>query len=114
MSRCQIKSKNLSGFASKVLAAVKRIPKGKVTTYKFLARGIGCPKAVRAVGSALKKNSTPIKIPCHRVVQSNGLIGNYFLGKRKKVLILQKEGIRIVGNKIENFSKILYQFKNKN
>jgi len=109
----KIKSKNLSDFSSKVLAAVKKIPKGKVTTYKFLAQGIGCPAAVRAVGSALNKNPALIKIPCHRVVKSNGLIGNYRLGKRKKIFLLRREGIKIVGDRIENFRKILYRFKNK-
>lgn len=83
-------------FTEKVFAVVKKIPKGKVLTYKQVATKAGSPRAFRAVGSALKTNFDQ-KIPCHRVVKSNGELGNYNRGgtpaKRK---ILLKEGVPLI------------------
>ena len=103
--------------------------KGKVITYKILANKLGT-KAYRAVGNAMNKNpysSRPRtaykkvnyclprsrshqKVPCHRVVNSNGEIGGFALGIKKKIFMLKKEGIKIKNNKIENFEKHLYRF----
>ena len=77
-------------FAEKVYAVVKKIPKGKVLTYKEVARRIGKPKAYRAVGNALNKNTNP-KVPCHRVIRSDGDIGGFARGTKKKKEILKKE-----------------------
>ncbi|MBU0574089.1 MAG: MGMT family protein, partial [Candidatus Margulisbacteria bacterium] len=65
----------LSSFRQKVLQAVAKIPRGKVSTYALIARHIGHPGAARAVGTALAKNPTPINIPCHRVICSDGRLG---------------------------------------
>jgi len=96
-------------FQEKVLNLTKNIPKGKVSTYKILANKLKT-KAYRAVGTALKNNNKPIIIPCHRVINSDGRVGNY-AGKKnnkKKVQLLKKEGIEIKNNKIEK--KYFYYF----
>jgi O-6-methylguanine DNA methyltransferase len=82
----------MPSFKSKVLKIVKKIPKGKVMTYKEIARRAGRPRAYRAVGNILNKNKNS-KIPCHRVVCSNGRLGGYNRGPKQKKLLLKKEGI---------------------
>jgi|SRR3989339_35668 len=87
------KSRNIiTKFEEKVYAAVKKIPRGEVRSYAWVARKIGKPKAARAVGNALNKNPNPIIIPCHRVIRKNGEIGGYIFGKKEKALLLEKEG----------------------
>lgn len=95
----------------KVLKMMERIPKGKVTTYKIIAEKIGT-NAYRAVGTAVKKNPYAPKIPCHRVVKSDGKIG-FYSGKggiAAKIKMLQSEGIRIEKRRIVDFEKVLYRF----
>ena len=89
----------LSGtqFQVKVWKAILTIPKGEVRTYKEIAILIGHPKAYRAVATACRKNPLPIKIPCHRVITSNGKIGDY-LGEKdspKKIALLKTEGFKV-------------------
>lgn len=77
-----------SPFQLKVWEALLKIPMGKLTTYGSLAEEINNPKASRAVGTAVGKNPVAFLIPCHRVIQSGGLIGGYRWGKsRKKAMI---------------------------
>jgi methylated-DNA-[protein]-cysteine S-methyltransferase len=79
-------------FTSRVYDVVKKIPKGKLLTYKEVAQKAGSPNAVRAVGTILSKNFNP-DIPCHRVIRSDGKIGNYNRGGQEaKRSILIKEG----------------------
>ncbi len=78
-------------FKEKVQDIVKKIPKGKMLTYKEVATEAGSPGASRAVGSILKKNYDPA-IPCHRVIRSDGLTGEYNRGRDKKISLLIKEG----------------------
>ena len=78
-------------FKTKIYNIVKEIPKGKTLTYKEVAVRAGHPKAYRAVGNVLNKNISK-SIPCHRVIRSDGKIGGYRDGSRKKVEILQREG----------------------
>lgn len=99
---------NLTEFEKDVFGAVKKIPKGRVMTYKGIARKIGCSKAVRAVGNALNKNPWPIKIPCHKVVKSDGSIGGYKSGAKKKIKLLCDEGVEVKNNKVVDFDKVLY------
>jgi len=82
-------------FSQKVYEVVKKIPKGKVLTYKEVARRAGNMNASRAVGNILHNNHNP-KIPCHRVVCSDGKIGGYNRGSKKKQEILKSEGINIL------------------
>ena len=84
-------------FQVKVWKAIAKIPKGEVRTYKQLAKAIKKPKAIRAVANACGKNPYPIKIPCHRVVGSNGYLGGYSGkgGIKQKKTLLKKEGVKI-------------------
>jgi O-6-methylguanine DNA methyltransferase len=81
-------------FQRKVFEVIKKIPKGRVLTYKGVAKLAGRPKAWRAVGNVLNKNKNP-KIPCHRVIRSDGKIGGYNRGTKKKITLLKKEGVII-------------------
>jgi len=78
-------------FQDKIYAIVATIPKGKVLTYQEVARRAGKPMAYRAVGNILNKNVDP-KVPCHRVIRSDGEIGGYRDGKAAKIRILKREG----------------------
>ncbi|HEY4494014.1 MAG TPA: MGMT family protein [Candidatus Paceibacterota bacterium] len=82
----------MTTFAQKVLQVVRKIPKGKILTYKEVARRAGSPDASRAVGSILKMNYNP-KIPCHRVIRSDGAVGEYNRGRTEKIRKLKAEGI---------------------
>lgn len=85
---------DLSGetaFARAVLTKIQEIPPGQVRSYAWVAREIGHPRAVRAVGSALARNPVPVLVPCHRVVRSDGRIGQYALGSERKRVLLATE-----------------------
>jgi len=96
-------------FNQKCYALLKKVPQGKVTTYKELARALRS-KAYRAVGNAMNKNPHAPQVPCHRVVKSSGEIGGFASGTNKKIKLLKQEGIKIKNNKI-NLNKHLYKFK---
>ena len=83
-------------FKEKVLEVVRRIPKGRIMSYKEVAVVAGSPRAYRAVGNIMNKNRNP-KVPCHRVIRSDGKAGGYALGSRKKTSLLKKEGASIKG-----------------
>jgi methylated-DNA-[protein]-cysteine S-methyltransferase len=74
---------------------LRQIPKGTVKTYSQIANDIGKPLAVRAVANAIGKNPHPPKIPCHRVIRSDGSLGGYSGkgGIKTKKMLLKKEGI---------------------
>lgn len=95
-------------FSQKVYALTKKIPKGKVTTYKQIARAMKT-KAYRAAGNALNKNRNK-DVPCHRVVKSNGEIGGFARGRNEKSLILKSECVRIKRGVIVDFEKIKLNF----
>lgn len=80
-------------FERAVLQAALAIPAGEVRTYSWLAAEIGRPAAVRAVGSALGRNPVPVLIPCHRVVRTDGRIGDYAFGTPMKRTLLSAEGV---------------------
>jgi methylated-DNA-[protein]-cysteine S-methyltransferase len=88
---------NLKGtkFRIKVWNYLGKIPRGKVVTYSQVAKSIGKPLAVRAVANAIGKNPYPLKIPCHRVIRSDGSLGGYSGkgGVKTKKLILKREGV---------------------
>jgi O-6-methylguanine DNA methyltransferase len=84
---------SLSDFERSVLLKTLEIPHGEVRPYAWIARQIGSPKAVRAVGSVLAKNPIPLLIPCHRVVRSDGNVGRYAFGHEAKRAMLSAEGI---------------------
>jgi methylated-DNA-[protein]-cysteine S-methyltransferase len=72
-----------------------QIPEGKTTTYGDLAAALGNPLASRLIGQILGRNPNPIKVPCHRVVKSDGRLGGYRGGVDKKIELLRKEGVSI-------------------
>lgn len=78
-------------FREKVFEIVKQIPKGKTLSYKEVAKRAGNPKAARAVGRILNSNKDLVNIPCFRVVRSNGAVGGYKLGIKKKIKLLKAE-----------------------
>lgn len=80
-------------FQASVLRSTARIPRGEVRPYAWLAKEVSRPSAVRAAGSAVARNPIPLMIPCHRVVRSDGHIGNYSLGgPENKLRLLEHEG----------------------
>ena len=84
-------------FQQKVWAYLRKIPRGSVKTYSQVAKGIRKPLAVRAVANAIGKNPYAPKIPCHRVIRSDGSLGGYSGkgGIKMKIILLKKEGIRL-------------------
>jgi methylated-DNA-[protein]-cysteine S-methyltransferase len=95
-------------FNTRVWELCKRIPKGKVSTYKELAEALGT-KAYRAVGNALNKNPYAPVVPCHRVINSDGGIGGFARGKDAKITLLNKEGVEVVDDKVD-LKKFLFRF----
>ncbi len=87
----------LTDFQREVLEVTATIPPGEVRPYGWVAREMGNDGAVRAVGTALARNPVPIAIPCHRVVKSDGAIGNYAFGAPMKHSLLEHEGMTEFG-----------------
>jgi O-6-methylguanine DNA methyltransferase len=85
--------RGLTEFQADVLRAARTIPKGQIRPYAWIARQIGRPKAVRAVGSALAHNPVPVLIPCHRVTRSDGSGGEYVFGPAAKERLLRVENV---------------------
>ena len=96
-------------FNQQCYKLLSQIPKGKISTYKEIAKALNT-KAYRAVGNAMAKNPNPIIVPCHRVINNNGLIGGYGLGVDKKITLLQKEGITIRKGRVVGYEKIIHSF----
>lgn len=99
--KCQTLRRPPTAFERRVYAVVKRIPKGQVRSYRWVAEQIGSPRAARAVGRALGRNPWPATgatagrpetVPCHRVVRSDGSLGGYAWGLPKKRRLLIQEG----------------------
>ncbi len=110
---CQEANNMATLFQEKVYDALLLIPKGYVTTYKILAKHIGC-KSSQAIGQALTKNKNAPDIPCHRVIKTDWHIGGYAFDVEKKRAILTKEGVCFDDNnylihqqKIWDFSQIV-------
>ena len=84
-------------FQLKVWSYLKKIPKGKVKTYKEVAIGINRPKSARAVANACARNPYAPKIPCHRVIRTDGRLGGYSAkgGIKTKKKLLKREGFRL-------------------
>ena len=89
--------KHAPTFAEKVYAVCKRIPRGKVSTYRDIAHALGT-RAYRAVGQALRCNPYAPSVPCHRVVASDGSLGGFGgeMNSAKKIRLLRKEGVKVV------------------
>ena len=81
-----------TAFQRRVWAELSRIPRGETRSYADVARRIGAPRASRAVAAACAANPTPIVVPCHRVVRSDGALGGYRFGEERKRSLLEREG----------------------
>ncbi len=99
----------ISNFAQDCYNLLKKIPRGRVTTYKIIAEKLG-KKSYRAVGQVMGANLDAPRIPCHRVVKSDGTLGGYAFGIERKIDILEKEGVEVIDGKIVNFEKLIYKF----
>ncbi len=97
-------------FQKQVWKSLSKIPRGMVSTYGEIAKVLGKPGAARVVGNACNANPFAPKVPCHRVVASDGRIGGYAHGSRKKIGLLKKEGIRVKNGKIADFERKIWRF----
>ena len=90
---------NVTDFQRRVYAALRRVPRGRVTTYRRLGEAIGC-RSPRAVGQALRVNPFAPEVPCHRVIREDGSLGG-FAGQRageaiqRKTRLLREEGVAV-------------------
>ena len=97
-------------FNERCYDKLRKVPAGKITTYKDLAHALGT-RAYRAVGNAMNKNPYMPEVPCHRVVKSDGSIGGYAGGEKAKIEMLEGEGIEIEKDKVKNFKDKLFVFR---
>ena len=98
-----------NSFYERCYELLKLVPEGKVTTYSEIAKALNS-KAWRAVGSAMANNKNLFVIPCHRVVRSDGTIGQYALGSDKKTALLIEEGIAVSDGKVKNLNHFFHRF----
>jgi methylated-DNA-[protein]-cysteine S-methyltransferase len=84
-----------SDFKRRAYVTLRKVPPGAVITYHQLATAIGQPDAQRAVGTTMATNPIPIFVPCHRVIRSDGTIGNYGGGVDNKIKLLRAEGFEV-------------------
>ena len=91
-------------FSERVWELTRKVPAGRVTTYKIIAEELGKPAACRAVGQALRRNPKPVVVPCHRVVKSDGGLGGYMGsakgGLRRKAELLESEGVKVRNGRV--------------
>lgn len=110
----------LSPYQQAILRILAEVPKGKVTTYGDLAKELAkrdqkwSPRASRAVGTTMRNNLCGPQIPCHRVIKSDGVIGNFRGGEEgavdEKTGMLREEGVTVTGGKID-LKEFRHQFK---
>jgi O-6-methylguanine DNA methyltransferase len=87
-------------FKSRVLAAVRRIPPGRVATYGDVAKLAGRPRAARAVGNIMRECRRP-DVPCHRVIAAGGHLGGYGGSESLKRALLAAEGVPFLGRRVK-------------
>lgn len=99
------KSREPTEFENRVYAIVSKIPKGQTMTYGEISKIL--KSSPRAVGQALKRNPYAPRLPCHRVIKTDGAIGGYsgIVNSTKKILMLKKEGVQITDHKINKNNK---------
>lgn len=103
-------AQNPTVFQKKVWQILQQIPAGKVTAYSGIAKALGNRNLARAVGNACNANPFAPAVPCHHVVKSNGSIGGYSRGVKKKIALLKKEGVLVRRGKIVGFKEKLFRF----
>jgi O-6-methylguanine DNA methyltransferase len=92
-------------FQRRVIAAVRRIPPGRVTTYGDIAELAGSPRAARAVGSVMRECRDP-SVPCHRVIGAAGALGGYGNNLQVKRELLRAEGHQVGRGRVRNFARV--------
>lgn len=97
----------------KVLELVKKVPNGRVTTYLEIAKALGNPRMARAVGNSLNKNRDLVKVPCFKVVRSDGSVGGYILGTDEKIRRLESSGVTVKEGRVANLKTVLHRFRIK-
>lgn len=91
-------------FRARVLAAVRRIPPGRVATYGDVAAAAGSPRACRAVGNIMRECRVP-GVPCHRVIAAGGRLGGYGGSLQLKRDLLRAEGILVTASRVKEFTE---------
>lgn len=104
----------MTAFAQQIYALLRKVPKGKVTTYKDLAHAAGSG-AYRAVGQVMRCNPDAPATPCHRVVASDGRIGGFFGESegdpiKRKIALLKREGVLVKEGKVVDFERKRHRF----
>ncbi len=99
---------SLTAFTRRVLAAVRRVPPGRVATYGDIARVAGRPAACRAVGNIMRGCREP-GVPCHRIVAAGGRLGGFAGNLQLKRELLRAEGVLVVGSRIRAFSTVRWK-----
>jgi AraC family transcriptional regulator, regulatory protein of adaptative response / methylated-DNA-[protein]-cysteine methyltransferase len=84
-----------SDFQRRALSRLRRVPAGSVISYQALAAAVGVPSGQRAIGNTVASNPVPIYVPCHRVIRSDGTLGNYGGGPERKLKLLRAEGFAV-------------------
>lgn len=97
-------------FRQRVLAAVRRIPPGRVATYGDVAAAAGAPRAARAVGNIMKGCRAP-GVPCHRVIAAGGRLGGYGGSEGMKRALLLAEGVIVAGARVREFDRKRFIFR---
>jgi methylated-DNA-[protein]-cysteine S-methyltransferase len=90
----------MDSFNERCYAILRKVPKGKVVTYKQLAEALGT-RAYRAVGNAMNKNPYAPEVPCHRVVASNGDLHGFAHGLKRKAQMLKEEGVAVQNDRVD-------------
>lgn len=101
--------REITPFEAVVYAACRKIPRGRLSTYTEISKFIGKPKSARAVGNALNKNPFAPKVPCHRVVRSDGTVGGFTSGEKEKIKILRQEKIAIKNGRVADFPEVFWR-----
>lgn len=99
----------MKSFNERCYDVLRKVPKGRVTTYKEIAKVLDT-KGYRGVGNAMNKNPYAPDVACHRVVSSDGSLGGYASGAKKKIEILKSEGVEVKNNRVVDFEKKVYRF----
>lgn len=99
----------MKNFNERCYSVLKKVPCGKVTTYGEIARALNT-RAYRAVGNAMHLNPYAPKVPCHRVVCTDGKVGGFAFGTAKKIKMLKEEGVEVVNGKID-LERYLFKLK---
>lgn len=105
MTRTTSKTTGTSAFATRVLAAVRRIPPGRVATYGDIARLAGKPRAARAVGNLMRAGRLG-QAPYHRVIAAAGRLGGYGGNEPMKAALLRSEGLIVASGRVRRFREV--------